>query len=133
MAAADLTGDGVAEIITGAGPGGGPHVRAFSLASGSLVEIASFFAYDPSFGGGVRVAAADVDGDDRTEIIRSDVDGNGGPPKSSNPLQDQSTFDGCPHPRRNQEPFGRSGPLGAHLASTSGGLSTLSMNIDSSI
>ena len=58
MAAADLTGDGVAEIITGAGPGGGPHVRAFSLAGGASTEVASFFAYDPAFTGGVTVAAA---------------------------------------------------------------------------
>ena len=58
VAAADLTGDGVAEIITGAGPGGGPHVRAFSLAGGVVTEVASFFAYDPAFPGGVHVAAA---------------------------------------------------------------------------
>ena len=57
VAAADLTGDGVAEIITGAGPGGGPHVRAFSLAGGVVTEVASFFAYDPAFPGGVHVAA----------------------------------------------------------------------------
>ena len=62
VACADLDGDGLGDVVTGAGAGGGPHVRAFSLASGSPVEIASFFAYDPAFGGGVRVAAADVDG-----------------------------------------------------------------------
>jgi hypothetical protein len=60
VAAADLTGDGVAEIISGAGPGGGPHVRAFSLAGGTPTEVASFFAYDPAFSGGVSVAAADL-------------------------------------------------------------------------
>ena len=61
VAAADLTGDGVAEIITGAGPGGGPHVRAFSLAGGIVTEVASFFAYDPAFPGGVHVAAGGRD------------------------------------------------------------------------
>jgi hypothetical protein len=52
VAAADVTGDGVDEIITGAGPGGGPHVRAFQL-NGNLV--ANFFAYDASFSRGVYV------------------------------------------------------------------------------
>ena len=66
---ADLTGDGVAEIITGAGPGGGPHVRAFSLAGGVVTEVASFYAYDPAFAGGVYVAAADLTGDGVAEII----------------------------------------------------------------
>jgi uncharacterized repeat protein (TIGR01451 family) len=69
VAAGDLTGDGVAEIITGAGPSGGPHVRAFSLAGGVVTEVASFYAYDPAFAGGVHVAAADLTGDGVAEII----------------------------------------------------------------
>jgi hypothetical protein len=60
VAAGDLTGDGVAEIITGAGPGGQPQVRVFSLAGGGVTEVAGFFAYDPAFPGGVTVAAADL-------------------------------------------------------------------------
>jgi uncharacterized repeat protein (TIGR01451 family) len=69
VAAADVDGDGRAEIITGAGPSGGPHVRVFSLASGTPIEIASFYAYDPAFTGGVFVAAGDVTGDGRAAII----------------------------------------------------------------
>ena len=46
VAAGDVNGDGFADIITGAGPGGGPHVRVFSGAD--LGELASFFAYDPA-------------------------------------------------------------------------------------
>jgi ligand-binding sensor domain-containing protein len=55
VAAGDVTGDGIAELITGAGPGGGPHVRVWSLTPVGLVEVSSFFAYDPAFRGGVRV------------------------------------------------------------------------------
>ncbi|MDZ4221868.1 MAG: S8 family serine peptidase, partial [Patescibacteria group bacterium] len=64
----DVDGDGVLEIITGAGAGGGPQVRVFSL--GGEVK-GQFFAYDSSFRGGVHVASADVDGDGIDEIITS--------------------------------------------------------------
>src|SRR5215203_1781986 len=65
----DINGDGVMDVIVGAGagPDGGPHVRVFS--GTDLSELASFYAYDPSFAGGVTVAAADVDGDGRADII----------------------------------------------------------------
>jgi hypothetical protein len=66
----DLDGDGRPEIVTGAGPGGAPHVRAFRLeADGSVTEVASFLAYDPAAIAGVRVGVADVDGDGRAEIL----------------------------------------------------------------
>lgn len=75
VAAADLNGDGKAEVITGAGPGGGPHVKAFNLANGQL--MANFFAYDASFRGGVSVAAADLDGTGQGEIITGAGAGGG--------------------------------------------------------
>lgn len=81
MAAADLNGDGRAEVITSAGAGGGPHVRVFdgaALLTGTLVEVHSFFAYAPSFTGGVFVGAADLNGDDRADIITG-AGGGGGP------------------------------------------------------
>ena len=53
VAATDVNGDGKADIITGAGPGGGPHVRVFDGATGA--EILSYFAYAPGFTGGVFV------------------------------------------------------------------------------
>jgi hypothetical protein len=52
VAVGDVDGDGVDEIITGAGPGGGPHVKVFKL---NGTEIGSFMAYDPGFSGGVYV------------------------------------------------------------------------------
>jgi hypothetical protein len=66
-----LPGD---EIITGAGPGGGPHVRIFT---GNGTPLGGFFAYSPNFAGGVRVATADLDGDGIDEIITGAGPGGG--------------------------------------------------------
>ncbi|HEU4688191.1 MAG TPA: VCBS repeat-containing protein, partial [Vicinamibacterales bacterium] len=76
VAAGDLDGDGRAEVITGAGRGGGPHVRAFRIEA-TPIEVASFYAYDPRFIGGVTVAAGDVDGDGVSEIITGAGPGGG--------------------------------------------------------
>src|SRR5205807_213903 len=67
VATGDVTGDGTADIITGAGAGAGPHVKAFDGATGA--EVRSFFAYSPGFSGGVRVAAGDFDGDGRADVV----------------------------------------------------------------
>lgn len=66
IAAGDIDGDGIDEIITGAGPGGTPHVR---IIGANGVPRSSFFAYPLAFKGGVQVAAGDVDGDGKAEII----------------------------------------------------------------
>ncbi len=72
VAAGDVDGDGIDEIITAAGPGGGPHVRILKT---NGTEVGGFYAYDPSFTGGVRVAAGDVDGDGIDEIITGTIHG----------------------------------------------------------
>jgi hypothetical protein len=79
VATGDIDGDGAAEIITGAGPGGGPHVRVFDTPSGAQMAgpVGSFFAYDPRFTGGVYVAAGDIDGDNRADIITGAGAGGG--------------------------------------------------------
>ncbi len=72
VAAGDVNGDGQADVITGAGAGGGPEVRAFSgaaLASSTPTVLVDFFAYAASFTGGARVAAGDVNGDGKADII----------------------------------------------------------------
>jgi hypothetical protein len=66
VAGGDVNGDGRADIVTGAGPGAGPHVKAFSGSTGA--ELDSFFAYSPSFSGGVRVGVSDFNADGRFDI-----------------------------------------------------------------
>jgi len=59
VAAGDINGDGKDEIITGAGPGGGPHVRIFNH-DGQV--ISSFFAYSEDFKDGVSVGFSEQSG-----------------------------------------------------------------------
>jgi hypothetical protein len=66
VAAGDVNADGRADIVTGPGTGRAP-VKVFSGANGSLLD--SFFAFGPSFRGGVRVATADVNGDAHADIL----------------------------------------------------------------
>ncbi|HEY1380075.1 MAG TPA: VCBS repeat-containing protein, partial [Gemmataceae bacterium] len=75
VAAADVDGDGFADIITAAGPGGGPHVEVFSGLTGQLIR--SFFAYSAAFTGGVYVAAGDVNGDGHPDIVTGPGEGGG--------------------------------------------------------
>lgn len=74
VASGDVNGDGRDEIITAAGYGGGPHVRIFDTFG---TEMGGFLAYDPGFAFGVTVAAGDVDGDGRDEIITAPGQGGG--------------------------------------------------------
>lgn len=59
VSATDLLGNGISEIITGTEAGGGAHVRVFDPAGG---QKATFFAYDPSFRRGVKVASGRLGG-----------------------------------------------------------------------
>jgi hypothetical protein len=76
VAAGDINGDGHADVITGAGAGGGPNVTAFSGVNASVLQ--SFFAYDPNFTGGVQVGAlGDINGDGKGEIVTGAGPGGG--------------------------------------------------------
>src|SRR5439155_16929620 len=75
VAVRDVTGDGVTDIITAPGAGGGPHIKVFNGATGALIR--EFFAYGSNFTGGVYVAAGDVNGDGIADIITGAGAGGG--------------------------------------------------------
>ncbi len=67
VAAGDVNGDGFADVIAAAGPGGGPQVTIFDGKSLSL--LTSFYALPSKFTGGLYVAAGDLTGDGKADII----------------------------------------------------------------
>jgi hypothetical protein len=75
IALGDVNGDTQTDIVTGAGPGGTPHIRVFDGVSGT--EIYSFLAYSAAFTGGVFVAAGDINGDRRADIVTGTGAGSG--------------------------------------------------------
>lgn len=66
VAAGDVDGDGVDEIVTGPGTGGGPHVRVYDR-DGRMKS--QFFALDAGLTDGVEVSVADLDGDGLAEVV----------------------------------------------------------------
>ncbi|MBX9579208.1 MAG: VCBS repeat-containing protein [Gemmataceae bacterium] len=74
VAVGDVNGDGLDEIITAPGPGGGPNVKVFDRTG---KQLASFFAYEAGFRGGVTVAAGDLTGDGKAEIVTGPGPGGG--------------------------------------------------------
>lgn len=80
VAAGDVTGDGFADLVTGAGPGGAPRTTVFTgsdLRKNTVSRSADFFAGDSSYRGGVRVALKDLDADAFADLVVGAGDGNG--------------------------------------------------------
>jgi hypothetical protein len=76
VAAGDVTGDGVPDLIVTPDEGGGPRVRLFDGNGFGL--LADFFGIaDPNFRGGARTAIGDVNGDGAGDLIVSAGFGGG--------------------------------------------------------
>ncbi|MBI4458187.1 L,D-transpeptidase family protein, partial [Candidatus Uhrbacteria bacterium] len=74
VAAGDTDGDGRAEIITGAGRGGGPQIRIFNDEG----EVkGQFYAFEKKDHRGITIAAGDLDGDGKVEIMAALADSDG--------------------------------------------------------
>ena len=61
----DVNGDGNPDLITAAGPGGGPHVVIWTITAGvpyATVQ-SGFFAFEPGFTGGITLATGNINGD----------------------------------------------------------------------
>jgi hypothetical protein len=75
VASGDFNNDGVAELVAGAGFGGGPAIAILNSQTGEVMQ--SFFAFDQAFTGGVFVAVQDTNGDGILDIIASAGPGGG--------------------------------------------------------
>jgi hypothetical protein len=67
VAAADVNGDGFVDVIAGSGEGRRAEVKVFS--GRDLTVLRDVFVFDPSFTGGVHVAAGDVNGDGYADLV----------------------------------------------------------------
>ncbi len=76
VASIDFNNDGILDLVTGAGPGGGPHVKVFDGATNAI--ISQWYAYPVTFTGGVYVAAGDIGNDRNIEVVTGA--GQGGAP-----------------------------------------------------
>jgi uncharacterized delta-60 repeat protein len=77
VATADLTGDGVPDMIYATGAGRADLRLVDGVTGADLLTAGTFSPYESSFTGGLFVAAADLDGDGIAEVVVSPDTGGG--------------------------------------------------------
>lgn len=71
VAMGDIDGDGVYDLVVGAGKDHAPEVVVYSGKANFAAERARFQAFSPTFTGGVSVGAAQIDGETSDNVIAS--------------------------------------------------------------
>ena len=81
IAMGDINGDGFSDLVTATGVGGGPHIKIWDLRTGTPMQVASFFAFESNFTGGLYIACGNLNGDvnPNTGIVYDDIIVGAGP------------------------------------------------------
>lgn len=67
LASADVNADGVADIVVGAGAGGGPRLTCFNGVTGAVIYDG--FVFEDYFNGGINVSEGDLNSDGKPDIV----------------------------------------------------------------
>ncbi len=117
VATGDTNGDGILEVIVGAGEGGGPRVTVVqpdTSGKGATTVVTDFFAYESAVRFGVRVAAGDLEGIGRDYIVTSP--GAGGGPRVNVFDANQTAFNANAVPLRSFFAAGDGDRSGVYVA-----------------